>query len=91
MAEADDATRPLRLIVQQAELPSGSFSYRLVVYGHSCVYNRSDFDSLAQLREIVRSVLPELEIPAKGGTDTKILFSTDLDLSAKQLRLLGVL
>ena len=91
MAEADNATRPLRLIVQQVRLPSESFSYRLIVYGHGCVYSRSHFDSLERLREVVRSVIPELELPDKGGTDSQILLTRDLDLSDRQLGLLGVL
>jgi hypothetical protein len=83
----------VRVVVQRIYSPAGFF-YRLVAYGNGETYRPSEFGSLEQLTDALRSVAPNFKGIVGPETNqaqhTSIIFSREMELDDSQLSRLGL-
>ncbi len=85
----------VRLVIQHVceHMGQGSF-YRLVAYSDHQNYQPSQFDSLDHLLKMLDAALPEFDASTfsqkRETLETSIVFAGEMELSDKQLSLLGL-
>jgi hypothetical protein len=83
----------VRVVVQRIYSPGGFF-YRLVAYGDGQTYRPTEFGTLEQLEEALRSVAPNFNGIVSAETSqaqhTSIIFSREMELDDSQLSRLGL-
>jgi hypothetical protein len=85
--------RSVRIVVQHIYNDWRS-SYRLVAYGDRQVFRPLKFESLHDLLNALRSVMPDFDensfLIRNGARDSYIVFAREVELSDSQLSTLGL-